>query len=152
MNAKTAVKFALLLFLAVAVVIVVRREIDGGSALVESDPTALPADGLVVVYFHGAVRCPTCQTIESYAEEAIATNYSAELANGQLAWRVLNYELPENARFVTEFEIVAPTVVLIRREAGEDAASENLTRVWELVGDKPSFVSYVAEEVNRLLR
>jgi hypothetical protein len=153
MNAKNLLRIALLAFVAVAVVMMVRRELnDGGSAepaLVKIEP--LPADGLVVYYFHADIRCPTCQKIEQYAHEALDARLGEELASGKVTWRTLNYEATENAHFATEYEIAAPTVVLVRRHDGRDGEWRNLTRVWELVGDKPSFVDYVAAEASSLL-
>jgi hypothetical protein len=153
MNAKNVLSVALLAFVAVAAVLMVRREMsDGGSAepaLAKTEP--LPADGLVVYYFHADIRCPTCKKIEQYAHEAIDARIGEELASGKVTWRILNYEALENAHFVTEYEIAAPTVVLVRRQDGRDGEWKNLMRVWELVGDKPAFVDYVAAEASSLL-
>jgi hypothetical protein len=153
MNAKNFLRIGLLAFVAVAVVMIFRRELNGGgsaqSALAETEP--LPANGLVVFYFHADIRCPTCQKIEQYAHEALAARLGEELASGKLTWRTLNYEATENAHFATEYEIAAPTVVLVRRHDGRDGEWRNLMRVWELVGDKPAFVDYVAAEASSLL-
>ena len=42
----------------------------GGLALNTANlrPTEAMQDGLIVYYFHGDIRCPTCRTIESQAE------------------------------------------------------------------------------------
>ena len=34
-------------------------------------PAATPADRVVVMYFHRTQRCPTCQRMGSYSEEAV---------------------------------------------------------------------------------
>ena len=152
MNIKNLLRITLLGFLAVAVVLIVKREMtDRPDADAALSNTPLPANGLVAYYFHGDVRCPTCRTIESYAKEALTSRFSDELASGAISWRVVNYETLGNAHFADEYEIAAPTVVLVRREAGKDAQWQNLSRVWELVGDKPAFVDYVAQETAALL-
>lgn len=152
MNAQSLLKFALLGFVAVALLVIVARElVDDTQAQAEGGPPQLPADGLVAIYFHGDIRCPTCQTIEAYSREAIHQNFADELANGQLIWQVINYEETQNAHFAKEYEIAAPTVVLVKRAAGRDARWQNLGRVWELVGDKPAFVEYIAAETGPLL-
>lgn len=154
MNAKGLLRLALLAFVAIAVVAMVRREMNEGADSESGGAVAaapLPADGLVVYYFHSNVRCPTCETIEGLAHEAVQTRLAAELASGRATWRVLNYESPENAHFAHDYEIAAPTVVLVRRQAGQDGEWRNLMRVWELVGDKPAFFDYVAQEAHSLL-
>jgi hypothetical protein len=150
MNSQKILRYSLFAFLVVAAVFIATKEIRQSGSATASDG-GLPADGLAAVYFHGAVRCPTCQTIETYAKEAIDTRFEDELANGKLSWLALNYELPENLHFAREYGIVAPTVVLVRREAGSDVEAENLARVWELVGDKPAFVEYIAAETKSVL-
>ena len=155
MKAKKLLTVALLLFVAAAVVTLAIRE--GGSkdsleAVAESSAdTRLPVDGLVAYYFHGEIRCPTCQKIESYAHEAIRDGFPEELNSGKLVWRVLNYEMPAHAHFATEYDIVAPTVVLVRAAQGQSARWRNLIRVWELVGDKEAFVNYVQEQTREML-
>ena len=153
MNAKNLLTVVLLLFVVAAVVtIIVKERGDAPSAADETAADAqMPADGLVAYYFHGEIRCPTCQKIESYAHEAIQAGFSEELNSGKLTWRVLNYEVPANAHFATEYEIAAPTVVLVRASNGQPADWRNLTRVWELVGDKDAFVEYIREQTKEML-
>ncbi len=155
MNAKNLLTAGLLVFVAAAIITIVVRE---GGGKDSPDMTAvspanapLPAEGLIAYYFHGEIRCPTCKKIESYAHEAIQTGFSEELNSGKLTWRVLNYELPANTHFATEYEIAAPTIVLVCASHGQPEDWRNLTRVWELVGDKDAFVKYVQEQTRELL-
>ncbi len=152
MNSKNLVAAALLLFVVAAVVILVGREMRQPSA--GTTPAAaeqLPANALVVYYFHGETRCPTCRNIESYSHEAVQAAFPQELAQDKVLWRVINYELPENRHFATDYEIVAPTVVLVRIVDGKVADWRNLGRVWELVGDRLAFANYVQNETRSML-
>jgi hypothetical protein len=155
MNAKALLTAAVLLFVAVSVVMIVLRQ--AGVEPIEStrDQTpgaaALPLDGLVAYYFHGDTRCPTCRNIEAYAREAIATGFANELASGHVAWRVVNYEAPANRHFATDYEIVAPTIVLVRTKNSEATDWRNLSRVWGLVAEKEAFVEYVQAEAREML-
>ena len=148
MKSKTILTAVLLLFVAMSVVAMVAKESRQAS---NSATTELPADGLVAIYFHGNVRCPTCLSIEALAHGAITERFADDLASGKLAWQVMNYELPENAHFVDEFQLAAPTVVLVQRQVGQTTESRNLDRVWELVGDQPAFAQYVEQEVQGML-
>lgn len=155
MNAKNLLTAGLLVFVAAAIITIVVREGGGKdspvAAAVPSANAPLPADGLIAYYFHGEIRCPTCKKIESYAHEAIEAGFSEELNSGKLTWRVLNYEVLANAHFATEYEIASPTVVLVRAVQGQPKDWRNLTRVWELVGDKDAFMQYVQEQTRELL-
>ncbi len=155
MNARNLFSVALLLFVVAAVVtIVVRQSGDESEVSTSAKMSAdakLPADGLVTYYFHGETRCPTCRHIEAYAREAIETGFAEEMANGEITWQVVNYESPANAHFATEYEIVAPTVVLVRTSQGQPTDWRNLSRVWNLVGEKEAFVEYVQREAVEMM-
>jgi hypothetical protein len=118
----------------------------GSSA--ESD---VPDDCLMVYYFHGKVRCPTCNSIEQQSHDILLADYDSQLQNGQLAWKILNYEEASNASLAKQFEISMPVLVLAQRKAGQVADWRRLDRVWALVGDKPAFAQYIREEVGKML-
>jgi len=114
-------------------------------------PTLAMRDGTQVYYLHGNIRCPTCRTIESNAKEAVETGFADQLASGQIQWAVVNYESPGNEHYATDYEVVAPTVVLVKYEAGQQTAWKALPEVWELVGDKPAFLSFVQNSLREFM-
>ena len=75
------------------------------------------SDGLVVYYFHGNTRCPTCRSIESQAHEVVQSDFAAELKSGAVSWKMLNYEEPAAADLAKKFEIQMPVVVLAKMQA-----------------------------------
>jgi len=149
MKVKSLVTIVLLLFVAASVVVLVAKGLRRKPAG-ESTANTL-RDGVIAYYFHGHVRCPTCENIEAFAHEAVSSRLADETQAGRLQWQVLNYEKPQNERFVTEYEIAAPTVVLVRMAGGRQADWKNLDRVWELVGEKAAFVKYVEQETRAML-
>jgi hypothetical protein len=162
MQIKGLVTVALLLFVAASIVaLIVKGLPEDVSAVAPADrslqPAAaqqeaeLPSNGVVVYYFHSNVRCPTCRNIESHAHEAIETGFARELNDGQLVWRVVNYERPENADFVKKYELIAPAVVVVEINNSEEVSGKNLTRVWELVTKKDQFIKYVQDETRAML-
>ncbi|QEG37072.1 nitrophenyl compound nitroreductase subunit ArsF family protein [Bythopirellula goksoeyrii] len=152
MNAKNLIAAALLLFVAASVAILLGREMRE-STTVNSDSAEeqLPENALVVYYFHGDTRCPTCRSIESYSHEAVKSAFAAELADERVQWKVVNYEQPEHIHYATEYEIVSPTVVLVSMANGEVADWRNLMRVWELIGDRDAFTAYIQKEILSML-
>jgi hypothetical protein len=110
-----------------------------------------PHDGVAALYFHGETRCPTCRKIEATAEEAITTGFSEELQRGTMIWQVVNCAVPADRHYVEDFQLYAPTVVLVKMRNGEQVEWKNLTRVWELIGDRTAFLDYVQGEVRSYL-
>ena len=107
---------------------------------------AAPDNGIVAYYFHGNKRCSTCRKLEAYSEEAITGGFVSELENGDLEWLVVNTDEKANAHFVTDFELVTKSVVLVEYRDGEIVRFKNLKLVWQLVGDQDGFVTYVRDE------
>ncbi len=125
----------------------------GGIAAVpgSSTPIETISDGLVVYYFHGNLRCPTCRSIESQAHEAVQTHFASQLSNGEVVWKIVNYEQDGGKPLATKFEIQMPVVVLARMKQGKIEDWKRLDKVWAVVGDKPAFTKYVRGEMEQML-
>lgn len=125
----------------------------GGIAASAEDATNAEAvsDGLVVYYFHGNVRCPTCRSIESQAEETLKTHFAPQLGDGAVVWRIANYERPSGKPLAAKFDVQMPVVVLAKMAGGQVEDWKRLDKVWPLVGDKPAFTAYVREEIDKML-
>lgn len=111
-----------------------------------SAAAAAPENGIVAYYFHGNKRCSTCRKLEAYSTEAITGGFASQLENGALEWRVVNTDEKANAHFVTDFELVTKSVVLVEYRDGEVVRFKNLKLVWQLVGDQDGFLRYVRDE------
>jgi len=108
-------------------------------------------DAVMVYYFHGDVRCPTCRAIESQAHETVESDFASQLESGEMVWKALNYEKPAGTELGQKFEIIQPVVVLARMNGGQIDDWKRLDEVWALVGDKAAFAEYIRNEVSRML-
>lgn len=106
---------------------------------------------VIAYYFHGTSRCQTCLTIEQYARQALEDGFSEELQAGTLEWHAVNVEEPPNNHFINDYELVTRSVVLVDMEGESQIRWKNLERVWDLVGDREAFISYVQEETRAYL-
>jgi hypothetical protein len=106
---------------------------------------------VIAYYFHGTARCPTCRAIEQYAYEALVTGFPRELQFGVLEWHPINVEEPQNQHFVDDYELIMRSVILADMAGENQTRWKNLDRIWNLVGDKGAFVSYVQEETRAYL-
>ncbi|MEN6458256.1 MAG: nitrophenyl compound nitroreductase subunit ArsF family protein [Thermoguttaceae bacterium] len=109
------------------------------------------SDGLIVYYFHGNIRCPTCQSIESQSHEAVKKYFAPQLASGKIVWKILNYEQPMAKPLATKFDIQMPVVVLAQIKDGQVKDWKRLDEVWAIEGDKPAFAKFVRSQIQRML-
>jgi hypothetical protein len=126
----------------------------GGGATALGNPPAAQAldDGLVVYYFHGDIRCPTCRAIESQTHETVQNDFAAQLESGKMAWKILNYEKPNSADLAKKFDVHMANVVLAEMDGGEIKNWKRLDQVWALVGDKPVFADFIRTEISEMLK
>jgi len=158
MSPKNAVTTALLLFVAASILVLTVKSLRQNSSASDGRPAAesngvAPSrpDRLIAYYFHGKVRCPTCQSIEAYAHETVAASFADELKDGRIEWRVVDFETPATEHFAKDYNLVAPSVVLVEMRGGAQKRWKNLPEVWELVGDKPAFIAFVQKEIRAFL-
>ena len=150
MNIKALVTGALLL-LAVGGVVYVLVGGGGGSedaAITEQVAgDALPADGVVVYYFHGNKRCLTCKKMEALADEVIRDRFGERLGDGSVVFRVVDLETDATRHFIADFELVNKAVVMVERRGGEDLAWRRLDAIWEKIADDEAYSDYIAENL-----
>jgi hypothetical protein len=166
MKAKTIVTIALLLFTGSSVAYLITTEVRSGlmSPATGSDspgvekpaaealePTKSTASKVVVYYFHGTARCPTCRKFESYTVEALHDAFAEQLNDGRLRWQMVNVEQPGNEHFVKDYQLYTKSIVIVKTEDGKPAGYKNLKEIWELVRHKPAFVEYIQDEVRNCL-
>lgn len=112
----------------------------------------LPADGLVVYYFHGYKRCLTCNRIEALAEETIWDEFAAPMRAGTVVFRSVNIETDEHRHFVQDYELATKVVVISERRGGQEVGWRRLDEVWQKVGDEQEYRRYIASSVGACLR
>lgn len=150
---KTIVRVVLLLFVVAAAIYMVAQRSDqptnaeNTAATNEAIPIADNTDQVLVYYFHGEQRCPTCLKIEKLSSEAMQTGFAEALQDGRVVWQVVNYEQPENAHFVDDYELYTKSVIVVKMVNGEQVEWKNLPDIWELVNDDAEFIKYVDGEV-----
>jgi hypothetical protein len=166
MKAKTIVTIALLLFVGGSAAYLIATEVRTGlmspatgseapevekQAAEALEPTQSTASKVVVYYFHGTARCPTCRKFESYTIEALQDAFAEQLNDGCLQWQMVNVEQPGNEHFVKDYQLYTKSIVIVKTKDGKPAGYKNLKEIWELVRHKPAFVEYIQDEVRKSL-
>ena len=151
MNAKNIISTLLLVFIGFSVAYMALGGKRGGDAISAETVEVQQTDGLVVYYFYGDKRCVTCVKLEGYASEALTTYFPGQLASGEIIWKPVNTDLPENSHFVTDYELVTKSVVVSKVKGGEEVSWQNLDEIWKRVGDKDDYLAYIKENVTKIL-
>ena len=113
--------------------------------------TDAPSNKVIVYYFHGTARCPTCMKFEAFTKELMKDSFADTIENGRLEFRIVNVDEPGNKHFLQEYQLYTKSVVVSDTRGGEQKRWKNLTRVWELVRNKEGFFSYIQEETREFL-
>ncbi len=111
-----------------------------------------PTDKTIVYYFHGDMRCMTCNKMEQYTKESVESNFSKEIVAGTVEVKVLNTDNKENKHFLTDYSLYTKSVVLSKIENGKEAKFKNLDQIWNLVRDEPAFKSYIKNETTQFIK
>jgi hypothetical protein len=121
-----------------------------GSAQSVAAPMSMPSQ-LVVYYFHGNARCPSCYKLEQYAKEALELSFANELKDGRMVFKVVNLDQAGNDHFVTDYQLYTKSVVLSLVKNGKQVRYKNLEKVWDLLRDQNQYHAYVRDEIKPFL-
>ena len=128
------------------------REVDDTVIAETTDvKDAARVDHFVVTYFHGNRRCTTCKQLEEYSKEAIETGFEKQLADSTLIWRTINYDEDANAHFLEDYKLYTKALILSRVDNGAEQDWVNLAKIWELVGERDEYITYVQEETRKFV-
>ena len=118
------------------------------------DPEAAPtliADGVAVINFHGALRCPTCRKIGALSQAVVEQDFADEVAAGRVRWSSIDFEDAASAHYADDYELSSSNVVVVRRAGGKDVAYRRLDEVWTCYDDEPAFRAYVTQAIRDAL-
>lgn len=124
---------------------------DSGSEDAADKETDTASHKVIVYYFHGTARCPTCMKFEAFTQEVIKDSFADATENGRLELRIVNVDEPGNKHFLRDYQLYTKSVVLSDTRGGEQKRWKNLEKIWELHPDKDAFFEYVRDEVDSYL-
>lgn len=110
-----------------------------------------PAHRVVVTYFHGDVRCPTCRKLETLSREAVEQGFAKEITAGAVVFQAVNVDRAENKHFVEDYKLVTKSLIVADGRDGKPGRWVNLEKIWDLVGSHDAYMTYVRGTVRDLL-
>lgn len=123
----------------------------GAVFLCQSLGDAETTSPVAVYYFHSTARCAECLNIERMAEETLRREFADQLAGGQLSWRSINADLPENTHFVFDYELSANELVVAKTLNNQTVVWKKLAEVWSLATDPETFRVRLVTLINEML-
>jgi len=113
-----------------------------------AEPAATPApDRVVAIYFHRTQRCPTCQKMGSYAEEAVRQGFARQVKAGQVEFHYVDFQNKKNEALTKGYKVTGPALIVARVEKNQVKQFVDLEEIWTKVGEKPEFLKYVRDQV-----
>ncbi len=169
MNAKNITALVLLTFVLASVAFLVFKEsgnegnnnpageiaadnVPGDTERPGDEASSAEADHTVMVYyFYTTKRCPTCRKFEAYTTELVKADFAEQLKSGTLEFHLVKVDETPNGHFIDDYQLTTKSVVIADYRDGEQVRWKNLARIWSLVREKPSFMSYVRDEITDYL-
>lgn len=102
---------------------------------------------IIVYYFHGNARCPTCYKLENFAKSEVETDFAEAIKNGKLEWKTINVEEKGNEHFADDYKLYTKSVIVSTAKDGKELSWKNLDKIWQLVQDEKTYRDYIAKEV-----
>ena len=118
-----------------------------GTSMSEREEMTGTGPVAIVYYFYTTQRCPSCLKIEKFTKETMETEFSSELKDGTIVFKMVNTDKTENEHFIEDFELYTKSVVLVQPEGDKVIRWKNLPRIWQLLNDPPGFSKYIATEL-----
>ena len=108
------------------------------------------ANKVEVFLFHATQRCPTCIAIGRFTGETVNERFQNELKSGQVKFREINIDLPENKVLAQKFQAGGSALYFNAIKDGVDNIEQD-TKVWSLIGNTAQFKDSIENRINNLL-
>ncbi len=107
-----------------------------------------PTNRVVAIYFHRTERCPTCQKMGSYSEEAIKTSFAEQMKDGTVAFYNVDFQDKKNAKLAKGYDVSGPALIVAKIKGKKVKQFKDLEDIWTNVADKQAFIKYVQENIS----
>lgn len=113
--------------------------------------TATASPPVRLYYFHRNIRCTTCVALGDITSWVAEVSFRDEIASGELAFEMVNYQSPGNEHFAEDFALEQPSAVLAACDGDSVTSWRNLERIWELSEDHKGLEAYLKAEIRAFL-
>lgn len=120
---------------------------------VTATPQTPPSDKtswVEVVYFHRSNRCNGCIYAEDATNYTIQTYFGAELASGELVFKVYDLQDEANAKSVEKYAAHSSSLFINEIKNGTDQIEE-ITDIWTKLGRDEAFIEVIKTAIDEHL-
>ena len=108
---------------------------------------APPRRHVTVYFFHRAVRCTSCRTMEEWGRRAVVLAFPSEMRARALVWRQLDLDAGSNLHYKHDFQLRTSSLVLVETVDGKRTRWDRLDGAWDLLKSQPAFSTYVTASI-----
>lgn len=116
-----------------------------------SESVPVPARRVVVYYFHGKIRCVTCNRIEALSRKAVGDGFPEASRDGRLLFREESYDDPANRPFVDAYQLSGQTLIVVEEVNGKVVRWKKMNEIWTRIEDEKAFIPYVQAGISEYL-
>jgi len=157
MNKKIIFGIAIIFFIIIAVVKINSQrsdtqvnDVENKTSLNQSLLDNSQTNKVQVFLFHATRRCSTCIAIGRFTGETVNERFQSELKSGQVEFREINIDLPENKELAQKFQAGGSVLYFNAIKDGADHIEQDI-KVWSLIGSTAQFKDYIENRINNLL-
>ena len=110
-----------------------------------------PFHHLEIFYFMTNNRCVSCHKIETFTRYTLKKDFSKELNNGLISFKMVNIQKPQNKHFINDFALYTKSVVVVEKKGDKIIHWKNLGNVWKVLSGKEIFEKYEKKEIETYL-
>jgi hypothetical protein len=125
---------------------------DGQKVVTPLSAAETVPEKLIVYYFHGFQRCPTCFKLENYAKSVVENDFAEAVRKGKIEWKTVNVEVKGNEHFNDDYKLYTKSVVVSTINNGKESSWKNLEQIWQLVHDEGAYREYIRNEIIACLK
>jgi hypothetical protein len=137
----------------VFIIIVLTALIVGMKTTAQQSKAATKETRVLVYYFHGTHRCPTCLAIEDNTRKMLDTHFTKEMKDGIIRFQSINLDEEANQKLAEAYEAAGSSLFVTRVE-GKKKMKQDLTdfAFTNAKNNPEKFISELKKVIDRNLK
>ena len=117
-----------------------------------SAPPKSPTTYVEILYFHGKVRCQTCNDIEASASKVVRASFAKELKSRQVVFRVVDFSQSKNKALARKYQVSWSSLILVRHHAGKEKTVNLTNYAFSHIANKQAFQKELERQIRMLMK
>lgn len=110
-------------------------------------------DVVEILYFHGNQRCPTCLAIEKYTKEVVDANFSNQVKQSSVRFKVIDISTPEGERIADNYKVTWSSLFVNQWKNGKEVRKDLTQMAFRNArNNTPEFKKQLINTINESLK